>query len=464
MATHRNAYGLAYSCSGPDSIQAFEATIRAYLAFDRGTGPALKALAGIDPGMPMGRILKGNFLMLMGVGALVEKARAEASAVLGKLAELEPREALHAEALAAWTDGSLKKATAKWDAIAYEWPRDILAIKLANFGHFYRGESRQVRDGPAAALDAWSTSDPEYSYLLSLLAFGHEECGDHVTAERLGRRAIATNPADPWGVHAVSHVLEATERPREGVDWIESHQPHWSAANNFRYHVAWHKALFRLEAGDMDGALADYDGIVYSEKATEYLDICNDASLLARLECAGVDVGDRWEGVATKVASRGLDLVMAFPDVHFILALASSGDRRHRAIAETLCAQLDEFARHGNVDDADTYRRAGAALGRAMLRYRNGHFQEAAELLLDVESDLAIIGGSNAQRDLFRELTAECLWRESPGGAVTAGYLAQRAGHRPKDARLRARYLACLADASSGRSLDAAKARLGMTS
>ncbi|MCP5327822.1 MAG: tetratricopeptide repeat protein [Steroidobacteraceae bacterium] len=459
MQKIESAHGLVYTCTNPEAVVALERTLRSYLAFDKATGSEMKAMLALDPTMPMARVIRGSFLMLMGVGVLVGRARAEAESLARDVAGLERREAMHVEALAAWSGGTLQKATALWTAIMLEWPRDILAIKLANFGSFYLGRSRQVRDGPAAVIDHWDRSDPEYSYLLSLHGFGLEECGDFGQAERLVREALAINPRDPWGVHGLAHVLEGTERVGEGIENVERLQPHWSEANNFRYHVAWHLALFHFEKGDLDGALDVYDRLVCSEKAVEYLDICNDASMLVRLEIAGVDVGARWKAVAEKVAARNVELVMAFPDVHFVLALASSGDAGHRSIAEALCAKMDEFARRMDCDDADAYRRAGAAIGRATLHYRDGRYAEAARLLIDVEPDLPIIGGSNAQRELFCELAAECLWRDAPAGVATGSYLASRTFRRPGDSRWWNRYLSNVGAGKQGRLLAAAQRR-----
>lgn len=459
MLKVRNAHGLVFTCSKPEAVAALDRTVRSYLAFDRATGAEMKTMLSLDSTMPMARVVRGSFLMLMGVGALVEKARAEAESVGQEVAVLEPREAMHAEALAAWTGGSLKRATALWSAIMMEWPRDILAVKLANFGSFYLGRSRQVRDGPAAVIDHWDRSELEYSYLLSLHAFGLEECGEFGHAERLVREALAINPRDPWGIHALAHVLEGTERADEGIDTVVDLQPHWAEANNFRYHVAWHLALFHFEKGDFNGALEVYDRIAHSDSATEYLDICNDVSMLARLEIAGVDVGERWNAVAEKVAARGVDLVMAFPDVHFVLALASSDNRGHRSIAEALCAQMEAFARRGDRDDAEIYRRAGAAIGRAALFYRDGRYAEAARLLIEVEPDVSIIGGSNAQRDLLCELAAECLWRDSPDGVSTATYLAARTFRRPRDVRWWSRYLSTVEMGGQDRLVAAARQR-----
>ena len=39
-------------------------------------------------------------------------------------------------------------------------------------------------------------------------------------AERTGRLAVESDPADPWSVHAVAHVLEMRDRRRDGIAWL----------------------------------------------------------------------------------------------------------------------------------------------------------------------------------------------------------------------------------------------------
>src|SRR5205814_9648459 len=132
-----------------------------------------------------------------------------------------------------------------------------------------------------------------YGYLLGLHAFGLEETGDYRAAEREGRKAVEINPRDAWGVHAVAHVMDSEDRYREGIEWLSSLESHWNAANNFRYHLWWHRALMHLAQGELDEALALYDERMWDPESDEYLDLCNDAALLARLEIAGAVVGER---------------------------------------------------------------------------------------------------------------------------------------------------------------------------
>jgi hypothetical protein len=127
------------------------------------------------------------------------------------------------------------------------------------------GDAANVRDGPARALAHWDEGPPGYGHLLALHAFGLEECGDYAAAEQAGRRATAINPADPWAVHAVAHVMEMQDRVAEGAAWIEGLAPHWDAANFFRFHLVAPRALRWARAGQRCAAL--YDARVWGARA-----------------------------------------------------------------------------------------------------------------------------------------------------------------------------------------------------
>lgn len=444
MIKAKNTHGLVLTCPEPEAAQLFDGVVRSYLAFRTETGTRLKTLLRNHPGMPMANCLRGYFLMLLGVSSMVPRALAEAEVARACGSGLEPREGLHLKALDAWARGSLSDAAQIWDAIGREYPRDLLALKMAHFGHFYTGRSRRLRDSVARALDFWGPADPEYSFLCSMYAFALEECGEYAEAEKIGRNALDRNPDDPWGIHAVAHVFEATGRFQEGVTHVTEMEPNWKSVNNFRYHVAWHRALFHYEAGDASAALAAFDADVFEPSATEDLDLCNDASLLLRIEMGGVDVGDRWAHVAAKAEARGGELLMPFYDVHAVLALASSPDPDHRAKARALTARMRDFGEAGVKGDAATYRDVGAALAEAILEYRSGKSGTAWSQMEPVLERTQAIGGSHAQRDLFWKIAADALRQSEPYSAEAVAFYGARTRSRPQDGWNWARYLEAL--------------------
>jgi tetratricopeptide (TPR) repeat protein len=408
---HRDRLGLELSAASGEAARAFDDTVWAYVGFSREPGVPLKRALQADPAMPMALCLQGYFFHLMGLPALAAKAKSVHASV-SKLNGLNEREKKHLAALGAWCEGELEQTCALLDGILAEYPRDFLALKLANYLYFYMGDAANVRDGPARALRHWDEGTPGYGHLLALHAFGLEECGDYAPAERAGRRATEINPADPWAVHSVAHVMEMQDRAAEGAAWIETLAPHWDAANFFRYHLWWHLALMHWGAGRPEEALALYDARVWGDGSSENLSLTNDISLLARLELAGVDVGDRWQAVAKVVREQAGGSVMAFVDAHYALALGS----------------VPELEDHGTT--ARVHSAVGHAVCDGVVAWRGKDYARAVERLAPARGELWKLGGSHAQRDLFTLiLIGSALQAGNPALARTVH--AERARLRP---------------------------------
>ena len=153
-ATHRDRLGLEVSAANGEAARAFDDTVWAYVGFSREPGVPLKRALQADPAMPMALCLQGYFMHLMGLPALVPKARAALASIQGISAQ-NSREKAHAAALGAWCDGELERTCEILDGILKDHPRDFLALKIANYLYFYMGDAANVRDGPARALPHW---------------------------------------------------------------------------------------------------------------------------------------------------------------------------------------------------------------------------------------------------------------------------------------------------------------------
>jgi tetratricopeptide (TPR) repeat protein len=313
--------------------------------------------------------------------------------------------------------------------ILEEFPRDIVALKLVQFLLFYSGDSARMQATVAAALPAWDESVPAYGFALGCHAFGLEESGEYDAAERAGRRAVALNPDDIWGAHAVAHVFEMQDRVAEGLGWIDALAPHWRAANNFAFHVWWHRCLYLLALRRFDEVLERYDREVRTDSTDDYLDVTNAISLLWRLEQRGVAVGHRWNELIERAAQRRDDHITVFADTHYAIALAASEpdaaagwDQSARAYAtqsrETQAAIMDEV---------------GLALGTAAIAHRRGDFSAALDRLLPLRAAIHRIGGSHAQRDPFAELLIDAAVKAGRHD-VARDLLRERLAARPRNA------------------------------
>ena len=64
------------------------------------------------------------------------------------------RECEHLAALDAWCAGDMIECTTRWEGILVDYPRDILALRLAHFCQFYAGDSIAMRDSLARVMPA----------------------------------------------------------------------------------------------------------------------------------------------------------------------------------------------------------------------------------------------------------------------------------------------------------------------
>ncbi|MFQ5936700.1 MAG: tetratricopeptide repeat protein, partial [Acidiferrobacterales bacterium] len=383
MGLHSDCRGLPITAASREAVQHYDEAVSAYLRFGRDTGPHLKASRQADPELVMGHCTKGYFFQLFCNSALAKRARSslEAARTAAEKHNASTREHAHIAALAAWCDRDLRTATAQWEHILLEHPRDVLALRLAHFTHFYLGSNRQLRDSVARALYAWDEQVPDYGYVLGVYAFGLEESGDLARAELTGRRAVELNPTDIWAVHAAAHVMEMQGRHREGVGWLQDTEAGWRNANNFAYHVWWHRCLFHWELEQYDEVLALYDQRVRADQESDdYLDISNAASLLWRLESAGVDVGERWSELAEKAVARVDDHVLVFADAHFMMTLAATG---RDSAARQMLASMGDAARTAGTEAA-IFADVGLPLCEALWSYRRGDYDKAVDLLLPI--------------------------------------------------------------------------------
>lgn len=443
MAVHADGLGGTLTAASEEAAAALGETVSAYIRFRRDIGDRLKGTFALDPDLPLAHVVKGYFMKLFGTAAMAAKAKSALGDAHARFQRIDTsdREKLHLAALEAWVAEDIDRATDAWERILLDHPRDVLALRLAHFCHFYAGEGRKMRDSVARVLPAWSPADPLYGNVLGMYGFGLEEAGDYRQGERMARRAVEIDPKDAWSVHAVAHVMEMEGRHGEGIAWIRDLEPHWSTVHNFRFHVWWHRALFHLERYETDEVLRLYDEQVASDLgADQYLDVVNAAALLWRLELYGAEVGAaRWDALA-ELALRHLDdHELIFVSLHYLMALVGA---RRFAEAEAMIERLRGYAAT-ETTQGRVCRHVGLALAEAMAAIRRGDYGAAVRLIWPVRYDIKEIGGSHAQRDVFEQMLADASVRGGEG-AIARALLAERTSLKPTSAWSWERYGAAL--------------------
>jgi tetratricopeptide (TPR) repeat protein len=403
--TLTDRYGYPLTLSDPAAQAPWERTVRAFLAHGAETPTHLAETLALCPDFALGHAAHGLFCLLLGRRELVEVARED----LGRAQAARQcrgagaREAAVVEALADWIAGNPARAADRLDGALADHPADPLLMKLVHAIRFALGDAVGMRRSVESVLSAYDKDHPERGYLLGCRAFALEETGDYVAAERSGREALTLAFDDAWGLHAVAHVHDMTGRADEGRIWLESNTAAFAHCNNFRAHVWWHLALMYLDRGDYDRVLALYDEDVRAEKTDDYRDISNAASLLVRLEIEGINIGGRWEELASLSEARVDDRCNVFADLHYMLALGG-GDRRQAA--DRMLASMAAHAEEPG-DIARITGTAGVPAALGLDAYQRGNYFSAFHHLHRARPYLFEVGGSHAQRDVFDRIAID---------------------------------------------------------
>jgi hypothetical protein len=201
-----------------------------------------------NPGFVMAHVLKGYLYGLSTdhEATAVALASYEAARNLAATA----RERGHVAALGHLAQGRWHEAGRVLEDVTIAEPRDALGLLAGHQIDFFTGNSRMLRDRIARAMPAWSKGMAGYHATLAMQAFGFEEMGDYISAEKLGRRAIDLEPRDGWAQHAVAHVMEMQCRQRDGIAWMRHNTADWAGDSFLQVHNWWHLALFTtMKAG-----------------------------------------------------------------------------------------------------------------------------------------------------------------------------------------------------------------------
>jgi len=202
--------------------------------------------------------------------------------------------------------------------------------------------------------------------------------------------------------------MEMTGRPEDGLGWMAAREKLWSGPGHMNeVHIWWHRALFHLELGQYDTALALYDGPLRATQRPVALSLTNATALLWRLDTLGCDIGDRWQEQAALWQGHADGKCLVFADIHAAMAELRSGEA---GAVERRLAWMRETAANG-LEAAGLYRTVGIPVVEGLAAFHRSAWADAVELLLPVRVDLWQIGGSYAQRDVVNWTLTEAAVR-----------------------------------------------------
>ena len=288
----KDAQGHALSGATEEAVQHCDAGVAAYnQAYGDAMGRFNAAIAAA-PDFVMPRLAKGWLLSQSRDPLIVPKAADELRAAVGL--PMNEREQGHAAALTKAVEGARYSAVGLLDRHLMRFPFDTLVHQIALLSDLALVRSRWMRDRLGRAMPLWSPDRPGFAAMQTFHAFGLEENGHYAWAEDLARTASESIPNSYFVHHTVTHVMEMTGRPEDGVGWMTAREPLWASGSHpNRDHIWWHKALYHLDLGQYEAALAIYDGPFLAAEKALAISLTHATALLWRLDTLGADVADR---------------------------------------------------------------------------------------------------------------------------------------------------------------------------
>lgn len=391
--------GNPVSPSSDAALAAVDGFIDGFLSYETRAAEVIGA-AEAHPASALLNAYAATLWLLLEAPEAAERAApylARAQAAAGN-----PRERAFIDFVAAWSADDIPAALAIADTILAAWPRDLLVLKLRHYHDFNHGDFPAMLRTASAVLPAAG----DVAQLHGMLAFAYEQCHLLDEAEAAARKALDLKRKEPWAQHALAHVMLTQGRIAEGVAFLEGVRDTWTGLNSFMdTHLWWHLALFYLSQGRFDEALAAYDDHCWAQEKAYSQDQVGAVSLLARLELAGVEVGDRWTDLADHLAVRANDVFQPFLTLQYLYGLARAG----RPQAGTLLAAVRQAALGAPDHVRETWREVALPAAEGLVAHTRGDYAGALRGLRAALPRLAEIGGSHAQRDLFEQLILDAL-------------------------------------------------------
>jgi tetratricopeptide (TPR) repeat protein len=424
----QDAQGHHLSGATAEAVTAYDQAVRAFNLVHGDAIGLFDTAREAAPDFAMAHLGKAWVLAIANDPGL--RTQAKALVETARPLPLNEREQAHLAALSHLIQGARAATVAVLDRHLMRYPFDLVAHQGAALTDGFLGRFHWVRDRSARALPLWSKDQPGYGTLLAMHGFGLEEAGDYTRAEDKSREAAELEPFSFWPHHTVAHVMEMTGRPEDGLGWMAAREALWSTPGHMnQVHIWWHKALFHLELGQYDAALALHDGPMRATQRPVALSLTNATALLWRLDTLGCDIGARWRELAALWQGHADGRCLVFGDIHAAMAELRSGEA---SAVERRLAAMRETAASG-VEAAGLYRTVGIPIVEGLTAFHRGAYAEAVELLLPVRFDLWQIGGSHAQRDVVDWTLTEAAVRAGQRD-VGLSLALERLGSRPRSA------------------------------
>jgi hypothetical protein len=402
--------GNALRADNPATLRAVDDFVEGFLGYEVRAEGIVRA-ADADPGCCLANAYAGILWMLLEAPDGPRRAAKYLAAAQSAAADAAPRERITAALLRLWVEDDLPGAMRQCAQITDEFPRDLVAVKLLQYFEFNRGDS----PGMLRAILKVLERNADVAYAHGMAAFAYEQCHLLDQAERAASRALELKTREPWAQHALAHVMLTRGRIDEGARLLDSAASAWTGLNSFMFtHLWWHLALFNLSQGRDARVLEIYDRHCWGIAKDYSQDQVGAVSLLARMEIAGVDVGNRWHELAEHLAARAHDTLLPFLTLQYLYGLTRAGKPEAEQLLEAARRAADAAPAYAR----EVWREVALPACEGIYAYARKDYQTAWRRLARAMPRMIEVGGSHAQRDLFDQILLDTAIRSGRGVAA----------------------------------------------
>ena len=396
---HQDRFGQPMTTDSARAAELYDEAIDLLFALQPGSGALIDEALTLDPDFALAYCAKARSLATVG-----DTREARRYAALGRdlAARLSAREVRYAEIVDLALRGESRQALRAVREHAAAYPRDAVPLSFAlgvygllGFGGFNDFHVQQA-ELLASVAHAWG----EDWWFLAAFGWALVEAGRAEAGIPMLDRALELNPDNANAVHGRVHGYYEAGAAAEGEALIDAWLPNYDRTAVLHGHLSWHRALFALQRGHAERAIAIYRDSVrpVASRALPMFTTIDAASFITRATIAGhpLDTGERRE-VAAFARKHFPEQGVPFVNAHLAMAYASVRDSDALSGLERAVAILI-------AKGAQTSGPVVSLVCGAIAAYGQSHYEAAAERMLEAMPDLERLGGSHAQRDVFIDL------------------------------------------------------------
>src|SRR5688572_5240173 len=142
----KDARGLEVTCSNASAIDAYEKAVRAFQTYTGDPLAPLDEALAIEPGFAAAAVTKAILLMSFFERRFARDALGVLDAAGPSIDRATPREKALAIATRSLAEGEWERATAAFERILVDHPRDAIALQIAHLMDFMRGDCLNLRN------------------------------------------------------------------------------------------------------------------------------------------------------------------------------------------------------------------------------------------------------------------------------------------------------------------------------